>query len=310
MSDFEQEYLRLKEEIYQQTIERGRSTRLYDKLKLPVKLPIPPFDHMHERGEFLESFYMAMRWIDDVVDGDHPLPEGVENRVVYAVDRQAFAKNPQNPTDPADFILAYAYEMGKRFGQDFRPEAEAIIGSMLFDARRAEDFGRDGTYQIFPAAELGHYFHELDITGTVRGMLKVYAEDRMRGRSTEEALAAKEKALWPLSMATRIYYDIRDIIPDLRQGFVNLTKEEYDGFGLDSSTLAAAAQGAISSELDFWRYAKAQEGQRLLSEHKASIRGQGFGLVSRLTFPVVYIRGARECFDQVCTGKYPSLATR
>ena len=35
------------------------------------------------RGEFLESYYTLMRYLDDVVDGDIPLPDGYTSESEY-----------------------------------------------------------------------------------------------------------------------------------------------------------------------------------------------------------------------------------
>ncbi|MCJ7757934.1 MAG: hypothetical protein MUP24_07270, partial [Gillisia sp.] len=46
------------------------------------------------RGEFLESYYVLMRFLDDIVDGDAPLPEGYLDESDYISHKIRFSKNP------------------------------------------------------------------------------------------------------------------------------------------------------------------------------------------------------------------------
>ena len=44
------------------------------------------------RGEFLESYYVLMRFLDDIVDGDAPLPEGYLNESDYILGKLSSRK--------------------------------------------------------------------------------------------------------------------------------------------------------------------------------------------------------------------------
>ena len=46
------------------------------------------------RGEFLESYYVLMRYLDDVVDGDVPLSAGYSDECEYLSAKIAFLNNP------------------------------------------------------------------------------------------------------------------------------------------------------------------------------------------------------------------------
>ena len=109
------------------------------------------------RGDFLESYYVLMRYLDDVVDGDAPLPEGYGSETDYMLSKIRFSQEPHTPVDEVDFMMLHCFDLARRFGQDFSSETKDILGSLLFDARRRDQF------KVFPHEELMHHFHVLDI---------------------------------------------------------------------------------------------------------------------------------------------------
>ena len=104
------------------------------------------------RGEFLESYYVLMRFLDDIVDGDAPLPEGYPNETEYISEKIKFSKNLINPKDEVDYLMLFCFELADRFGEDFKAETEDILNSLLFDANRR------GKMIIFPKKELMNHF--------------------------------------------------------------------------------------------------------------------------------------------------------
>ena len=74
------------------------------------------------RGEFLESYYVLMRFLDDVVDGDAPLPEGYLNESDYILYKIRFSKNMINPNDEVDYLILYCVELAEKFGEDNKLE--------------------------------------------------------------------------------------------------------------------------------------------------------------------------------------------
>ena len=65
------------------------------------------------RGAFLENYYALMRHVDDVVDGDAPLPEGYTSTEEYVSKRMYFARNPINPQEPIDHLIHHCIKLGK-----------------------------------------------------------------------------------------------------------------------------------------------------------------------------------------------------
>lgn len=230
------------------------------------------------RAEFLETYYTLMRYIDDIVDGDAPLPKGYESEEQYLLDKIEFARNPILPADDVDALMKYCFELGASFGESFVAETEDILGSLLFDCRRM------GEMLIFPECELMAHYHRLDISGTVRATLKLFNED-----------PDKYLLLEPLGMASRFYYDIRDFREDIEKGLVNITAEDMAALGISK----AALSDANSMEIRRWFRTQAIRGMAMLEQHEWNVQQSGFRRWTHWTFPVVYGWPARKFFKKV-----------
>ncbi len=230
------------------------------------------------RGAFLESYYVLMRYLDDVVDGDVPLPEGYRDESDYILAKIAFSKNPIDPKDEADYLMLYCFQLAERFGENFDEETEDILNSLLFDARRK------GRLIVFPKEELIHHFHKLDIKGTIRATLKIFKDD-----------PEKFKILEPLGLACRYQYDLEDFEADIAAGYVNISKEECDALGISQEDL----QNTSSPKIKKWFLQRAEQGLMLLEEHHHRLPEGNFSMLARATFPMVYEMPARKLFQKI-----------
>ncbi len=236
------------------------------------------FSFSWNRGSFLESYYTLMRYIDDIVDGDVPLPDGYTHVADYVEDKIRFSRNPQNPVDEVDYLMLHCYEIAKRIGAEFSSETEDILGSLLFDAQRR------GTLEVFPHEVLARHFHLLDIRGTIKATLKIFNED-----------PDKYHLLEPLGMACRYEYDLEDFSDDIAAGYVNISQEEMTVLGISHSEFNERLSPGI---LRWFKY-RALRGMDLLTRHERIMEQKDFGLLARMTFPLVYVRPARKCFEKV-----------
>src|SRR3989344_3708566 len=114
------------------------------------------------RGAFLEDYYALMRHVDDIVDGDAPLPPTHNSKEEFVSQKIQFARDPQYPSDTIDDMILHCLDLGKKFGQDFTQETDDILSSMLFDAKRI------GKRTLFEGDVLDQHFYRLDIRGTIR----------------------------------------------------------------------------------------------------------------------------------------------
>jgi len=230
------------------------------------------------RGSILESYYTMMRFFDDVVDGDAPLPPGYSSVVDYIESKIRFSEHPEPPREPVDYLMLYCFELAERLGEDFREETSAILHSLLFDARRR------GKSIFFSEEELMCHFHLLDIRGTIRATLKLFKED-----------SGKYLLLEPLGLASRFYSDLRDFDSDIPAGYVNISLEDARRFGIKGIHLADRHSPGIRR----WFRSQAQKGLDLLEEHHRRLPSGHFSRLSRATFRLVYEAPARAFFQKV-----------
>lgn len=229
------------------------------------------------KGDFLESYYVLMRYVDDIVDGDAQLPKGYKSSEEFVQEKIDFSKHLANPKDSVDALMLYCFELGNKFGEDFSNETLDILSSLLFDSRRY------GTRKIFSSTELEHHFHLLDVRGTIGASLKVFGED-----------AAKYPILAPLGFATRIYYNLRDYDEDIKAGLVNISSEDCQKFNIRQEDL----ENRLSSGVQAWFDDQTEQGIALLKKHRKTISEGDFGILTRLTLPLVFEKPAKKYFEK------------
>lgn len=235
-----------------------------------------------ERVEFLKIYYALMRYIDDIIDGDRPLPEGYGSIVAFTEDLLTFVRQPVNAEEErvnvVQRLLLYCLRLGARFDQDFHVETEYILSSMLFDAKRRTD----ASPTFHSEESLQRYFHDLDIRGTIRACLKVGDE------STE-----LEEDIVPLGRATRIQYNLRDLDEDVAAGLVNVSAEDAKRLGL---TMDDLQQGTNSSGVRAWCTEQAALAWTQLEQHGKAAKPKRWMTNAVLSW--VYERPARNFIRQ------------
>ncbi|KAA9039494.1 hypothetical protein FW778_11795 [Ginsengibacter hankyongi] len=230
------------------------------------------------RGEFLESYYTLMRYLDDIVDGDAPLPKDYANGVDYIIDKIKFSKKPVDPIDEVDYLMLHCFNVANSFGEDFTSETEDILNSLLFDAHRKDK------WIVFPEKELQSHFHLMDIRGTIKATLKIFKED-----------PDKYHFLEPLGTASRYQYDLEDFEDDIKAGYVNISAEDCSLFGISPDELYDKDSEAVKE----WLRYHAQKGLDLLEEHHCLLPQAKFSWLARATFPLVYELPAKKCFQKI-----------
>lgn len=235
------------------------------------------------RGQFLEYYYTLMRFLDDVVDGDAPLPEAYPDSERYLCDKIFLAENPVFPKDEADFIMLYCFEIAKRFGADFKQETLDILNSLLFDAKRK------GKLTVISEKELEEHFHLLDIKGTISGTLKIFNEN-----------PDKFTILKSLGMATRYQFDLEDFESDIEAGYVNISQEDCITFEISKEDLNNPESPGVKK----WFEKRAKQGLGLIFDHRKRLVQGNFSWLTRATLFLIYEAPARRYFKKVLNGKH------
>ena len=225
----------------------------------------------HQRA-LLSTFYLAMRFVDDVVDGDHPLPAGFANAAEYVEEKRAFTRSLGTPRDALEHLLVQSFEHAHHLGIDIAPETDDILASMLFDAHRR------GTLRVSPQEELDHHFYLLDIRGTIGGFLKTLGED-----------PAKCSYVEPLGRACRIQYDLRDFDKDIAAGYVNISAEDVTALGVHTFSMS-------DHGVQQWFAVQKQRGLRHLAAYRENTRKVDLVWKGRLIAWLQYTRPAQGYF--------------
>lgn len=273
-SDLHSNFIRHRNEKFTQLVSRDapkykaflRFLRMYKIASLSLK-----------RGRLLEAYYLFMRSIDDIVDGDVPLPESYESTSRYLQEKIRFTQSATEPRDPMEFVYLYVLRLSDQLGISLQEETNDILQSLLFDTRRR------GQYQTFPKKELSDHYETLDIRGTIRAALKIFGER-----------PAQYNLLDPLGRASRIYYDLQDYTSDLKVGIVNVAEEDVALFGIQ---LRSSDMG--DRHLQAWFVHQSHEGLKLIGEHRENLKKTSFTAVTDTVLKLVYEMPARTYFDNI-----------
>jgi len=229
-----------------------------------------------KRGEFLETYYAIMRLLDDIVDGDAPLPHNYNSEYDYIQEKIDFVENPNAPSDKIEILLQYCFHLSELMGKNFYSETIDILKSLQFDAIRRRK------YTIYPNIEINEHFYIMDIRGTIRATLKIFNEE-----------PNKYELLKPLGMACRYQSDIEDFQEDLKAGYINISQEECRHFCITFEDMIHQTNG-----LQKWIKNRAISGLELLSKHRKNIEDGNFSFLSKLTFYLVYELPAKRAFKK------------
>ncbi len=231
-----------------------------------------------KRGNFFEAYYILMRYIDDVVDGDIQLPDGFSSITEFVEDKINFSRKLSSPTDETDFLMLYCFELANKFGENFSQETNDLLLSLLFDAKRV------GKNLLFSNEKLEHYFYLRDVRGTIRGMLKIFCEN-----------PNKFKFIEPLGVASRILDNLMDFDGDIKAGLINVPLEDFRRYGLSKDILKDKNDPKIKE----WFLKEAERGILLLEEHQRNLPEADLKLFTRITLQNVYARPAEKFFKGI-----------
>jgi len=244
------------------------------------------------RGQFLENYYVAMRYIDDIADGDTPLPSGYNDAEDYISKKLEHLESGTSPADDCENLLALSFKLAKEFDVDFSQETDDILRSLQFDARRR------GKYQVFSEQELKDHFFMLDIRGTVRGDLKIFNEN-----------PGHYEVLQPLGEADRIYYNLSDFKEDISAGFINIPAEDCARLGITADILKSG-EYTDHQGLRTWLKEQAKKGLALIEEYHTRRKGVRFQPVTQMALKLAFEMGAKNFMTSVARGDFAKIFER
>jgi len=299
-----------KSEVYAQMSARGDKYKKMIWLVKSAKVIFFSPRFRLKRGDLLESYYLLMRHMDDVADGDTPLPEGYESPADYLEAKIRFSETRTEPSDAADYLMLHCFDLASRLGFKIDNETSSIMRSMHFDAvrrlaaQKLPDSEEYGKMIIYPERKLHDHFHLLDIEGTVRGMIYVF------GRDPDQLYHKIE----PLGEASRIFYNLKDFPDDIREGLENISRDDMDKYDIKpeelefmrkqflrdrEQSMAYDLEHRITTGVKNWFHDQARIGLDKIEESRRLRRNERIGLRARVTLRVVYERPAEKFFENV-----------
>lgn len=213
------------------------------------------------RGKMFEADYLWMRVVDDIVDGDLPLPKSAISAADYIEEKLAFLESPGTSRDDVDILLSYCNNLSKDISLPLVEERKQILLSMLFDAKRK------GRYQLFPETVLQEHFYICDIEGTGKGTLKMFGEDPEKYQFVE-----------PLGIASRIYDNLHDYQSDINAGYINISAEDITKYRISPSDIFNINSTGVKS----WFATEKDHALRLLEEDKRLFTQGDFKSIGRI----------------------------
>ncbi len=253
------------------------------------------------RGKLLESYYVLMRIIDDIADGDLPLPFYSKDIVDFIKERIDFSsshhsQNPRRSNNDIDHLMFYCFKLAEECGFSIEQENKDILETLLFDAQRRLHAKTTGKNQIFPEAKHRYNYYLLDIRGTIRGSLKIVV-----GEDSE-----KYSLLESLGEASRIYSNLKDLREDLRAGLINISIEDCQRHGIPIPLLEShrdlefmLSYNSLDKSLKQWKTEQMEKGLSLIKDHQIVMRRNKFKLFTRISLKIGYEIPAERYFNKI-----------
>jgi hypothetical protein len=169
-------------------------------------------DNPSERIKILLNTYIFFRIDDDVADAE--FESGTpQQRLDYIISRMDATKSSKWDTNrPVDAITSEVLELARSVGieAELRKCLLMIFESLVFDARRIQDYRESGKRKFLPRVTHIENFFRLDSLGTGQAMMLIF------GDKPEEASPDTINTCVDFSDAVRMSYSLRDLIEDIR----------------------------------------------------------------------------------------------
>lgn len=233
-----------------------------------------------ERASVIRSAYFWFRYVDDVADGDKPLPPGYQNKQEFLQKRRELTQQVSHPDDNPiygdreDILLVDYFSLAKRLRIDLTEESFAILDTIILDEERARN------RRVLTQQELDDYFNKLDFA-CIGGALKVAGETCER-----ESLSA-------LSWAVRTTFDLRDFPRDLAQGIINISAEEIAQYevGLSQVDDIETVEGMVRyTPIRRWYEDQVPRGLDFLQESRGILGQLQLGPLTNFALNTFFIR--------------------
>ncbi len=232
--------------------------------KVELTLRLMRIPEYKKRARLFDLVYHAMRFIDDVVDGDTkpPLPLSDRKSLVESI---MFADISEIRNPLYREMILEIQEIWKNLWvyDEMMKGISQIIISMKFDLDRIMD-----TDKVRSRDDLEENFHKMDIIGTIAGTAIIFWID------PRESIPL----ITPLWEACRVMYNLRDFWEDIVADLINIPRESLDIFGISMSDIDSVKESGkqidyakLPESIKQWMRSEIQKIDELLDTHQKNM---------------------------------------
>ena len=241
-----------------------------------------------EQADLIRSGCFYWRWVDDVADGDRPLPKGYTTRREFLQRRDSvanllfFHSEETIYGDREDILLAHYYFLARKRGIDLTRESFDILESIVWDEERARN------RRVLTQQELNDGLNKLDFA-CIDGGFKV----------AEESYSSQD--LFALSWAVRTMFNLRDFPKDFAKGIINISAEDIERYEVDLTRLEG--RSTIEELIDYgstrdWYRDQIRYGKNFLDQALSTLGHLRLKWISRAVVNVNFVGPTQRNLDK------------
>lgn len=237
-----------------------------------------------EHADLIRSGNFYWRWVDDVADGDRPLPEKYRKRDEFLQHRKAIVKQlffqPEGTVygEREDILLAHYYFQARRLGIDLAQESVSILDSIIWDEERARN------RKLLTQKELNDGINKVDFA-CIDGGFKV----------ADEPYHSQD--LHALSWAVRTMFNLRDFPRDFAKGLINISREDIERYNVNLAQLEereSVPQLVVYEPMRRWYKDQVAAGRRFLDEALNTLSELHLKWITRFVLNVNFVDPTRR----------------
>ncbi len=242
-----------------------------------------------ERLRILLNTYIFFRIDDDKTDWE--FDEGSpQERLNYIIARMDATKTSKwDTTRSIDYITAEALQLARKVGieKEMRWCLLMIFESLVFDAKRIQNFRSSGKRSFVPRTTLVENYFRLDSLGTGQAMMLIFW-DKPEKISPETINMCVD-----FSDAVRISYTLRDLIEDIRSGIVNIPEEDAQFFHISIDEIEELARhgdiSRASENIKSWIQFELESAKALMENSIPVIENEELSELARMIMRSSYV---------------------
>lgn len=255
----------------------------------PMVDKILKLENPSERLRILLNTYIFFRIDDDKADGE--FEEGsAQERLDYIIARMDATKTSKwNTTRSIDHLTAEVLQLAQKVGieKEMRRCLLMIFESLVFDAKRIQDFRSSGKRTFIPRITLVENYFRLDSLGTGQAMMLIFWD------KPEEVSPETINICVDFSDAVRMSYTLRDLIEDIRSGIVNIPEEDAQFFHISIDEVEELARhgdiSRASESIKSWIQSDLLSAKELMGNSILVLENSEISELARMTMESSYV---------------------